>query len=353
MTRQKDSEARICILIPKGLPQLPILPSELFGPSIEQCYSGELIGKPPAGTPKPPMLDRQTDCPIAGVTLKQRILYGNRLAAPQLRRDRPLDIRGLLRSSREWNPRMPCGPYRFSAIVFSHPVFTGRGEALLRWYGVPVSGAGYLEFLSRVWPEAAANYLLTQNDGAKSWRLRRCRADVRHLEQAALRMPPAPDPNTYPSLPFSSRRLKRSQHRIWRHALLSKSRDENWVEGWRALGGAEDEQARAPLRDPLAALLTKEDAAILASELARLPVQQARRLAKYFGLLGHRETSREEIAYDENISTSRISQQIDMVCRKLRHRLRWENGSGLVYRFARRRLDRKPARYDSPLELSR
>lgn len=45
MTRLGDAEARIYILLPVGLPALPILPVELFGPSLHSYTCGELIGK--------------------------------------------------------------------------------------------------------------------------------------------------------------------------------------------------------------------------------------------------------------------------------------------------------------------
>ena len=301
MTRQGDAEARIYVLIPKGLPQFPILPSELFGPSAHHFIAGELIGKPSAGSHRRLIVDSHTDCPIAGVTLKQRILCSYRFAAPQLLRDRPEDVRAVLKSNPEFDWRSPCGVYRFAAMVFSHPVFMGRGETLLRWYGVTVNVSGYLEFLSRVWPTVAANYLLAQSDGADTWRLRRPRAEARQHKQAAWGLPPA--------------------------TVL---------------------RAPTPL-DPLVALLQKEDVAILAAELARLPGKRGRLAAQYYGLLGAPELSLQELADEEEVSRSRIGQHLKVALRSLRHRLHWEAGYGLAYRFRYRRL---AAEQKQPLPLS-
>lgn len=307
LTKREDAEARIYLLLPKGLPALPILPTELFGASCQQVSAGELIGKRlRASASGLAPVETHKDCPIAGVSLKQRILYTGRFSASLLSRDRPDHIRAVLRTNRAFDPARPCSHLRFLGIVFSHPVFTGRGEALLRWYGVPATSSGYLAFLSSVWPEVAATWLLQQRDGVSAWLCRHCRADVRHLKAKSTAVHRAP------------------------HLPLRMTRDEAWIEGFLAIGG----HLQMPSEQPLQVLLNKEDGKILDEELSRFKNRTARLVRKRFGLWDRREYTYEELGCEENVSSKAIGAIVSSALFRLGKRLKWEPGVGLVRRVS-------------------
>ncbi|MFC1642917.1 hypothetical protein ACFL5O_09590, partial [Myxococcota bacterium] len=53
LTRHGADEARICVVLPSGLPALPILPTELFGRSLREYVCGDLIGEDASEPAKP------------------------------------------------------------------------------------------------------------------------------------------------------------------------------------------------------------------------------------------------------------------------------------------------------------
>jgi len=162
MTRHGGAEARIYVLLPKGLPELPILPTELFGPSHGEVLCGEIIGRAPEASGGRAPVDPTGGTPIAGVTLKKRILLTTRLEAPKLDPKSLDDIRAVLRSSRDFDPEAPCNLTRFCAGSFEHPLFTGRGAALLRRLGVAPLAEAYEALLARLFPGGTASRLLIE-----------------------------------------------------------------------------------------------------------------------------------------------------------------------------------------------
>ncbi len=177
MTRHGEDEARIFVLLPKDLPGLPILPVDLFGGLVEyRC--GALIG---SGAGTVAELERTPGTPVEGVELRSRILLAHRHEKPALDPAAAADVRAVLASNPAFDPET-CGVFRFAGLWFDHPLFVGRGDFLLRWLGVPLTREAYHRFVSRIFPEAAANLLLAQ-DGRPAAE-RSCHDDLRRLRRA-------------------------------------------------------------------------------------------------------------------------------------------------------------------------
>lgn len=295
MTRHLGAEARIYVLLPTGLPELPVLPTELFGRSCAEYECGDLLGEPDAGGTTR-AIDRTEGSPVAGVTLKKRIVLATRLVAPRLDRNDLTAVRVVMRSCRAFNPAAPCGLWHFQRLRFDHPLFAGRGEFLLRWLGVAPTRTAYMHFLARVFPDAASLLLLDADDrGNPRW----CRDDARHLLRARFRVRP--------------------------DRPLSHEPSQGYVAGLRALAGP-DGSITDPDPDPLERLLRREEDDTLAYAVCTLSTRQRRAVAGWFGLLGEREHTLRELADDRGLSHERIRQVILVGLRKLRHRTRRESG---------------------------
>ncbi|MBL9106827.1 MAG: DEAD/DEAH box helicase family protein [Myxococcales bacterium] len=294
MTRHHGADARIYILLPTGLPELPVLPTELFGRSCSEYECGDLLGESDvSGTTQ--AIDRTQGSPVAGVTLKKRIVLATRLVAPRLDRTDLAAVRAVMGSCRAFDPAVPCGLRHFQRLRFDHPLFAGRGDFLLRWLGVAATTVAYQNLLARVLPDAAGHLLLGE-DGRGN--LRWCREDARHLLRAQPRVRP-----------------DRSWHRP----------EDGYVAGLRALAGP-DVRVTEPDPDPLERLLRLEEADSLAYAVCTLPTRQRLAVARWFGLLGEREHTLQELADDECISRERIRQVITVGQRKLRFSTRRESG---------------------------
>ncbi|HEX7599975.1 MAG TPA: DEAD/DEAH box helicase family protein, partial [Polyangiaceae bacterium] len=280
MTKHGAAEARIYVLVPKDLPELPILPMELFGASLRDYECGELLGRADDAGGGETAVDVTKGTPIAGVTLKKRIVFTGRLEAPQLERGDVAGLRAVLRTSREFDPNLPCNLYSFNLASFAHPLFTGRGRSLLRWLGVPPTTAGYAAFLARAFPDGAASQLLGASEPAD---LASCREDAAWLRQGLPRAPNDPQ--------------RRASNGV----------DDGFAEGWRALTGFDGlDRERSP--DPLALLLEQERADKIAYLLNALPIRKRHVLVRRFGLYGQAPETSERIARDWRRSSSLIGQ---------------------------------------------
>jgi hypothetical protein len=298
LTRYEGREARIYVLLPKGLPELPILPMELFGRSCREYTSGELLGRAGEAGGGDATLDRTPGTPIAGVTLKKRIVLSARLEAPKLDGANVADVRAVLSASRDFAPPAPCNLLEFRSARFEHPLFSGRGSSLLRWLGVPSTIAGYAALLSRAFPEGAAHRLLLEHADVQE--LPSCREDAEHLLGALHRDVDAADPG-------------RGRSR----------RDEGFGEGFRALTGAGGLAPEAA-PDPLQRLLRLEEAGELACLLWTLPRRHRIAVARTYGLLDEPEEPSSRIAADLGVSTARVNQLVSRGLRRLRGRAQYE-----------------------------
>ncbi len=289
MTRHADHEARIVVLVPKTLPAMPILPVDLFG-GLDEYQCGHLIGIPPPGSSVVP-LQRAPRTPVAGVELQTRILLTARHDRPALDPTSDRDIRSVIESCPTFDPAT-CGVYRFAGLHFEHPLFTGRGDFLLRWIKVPGNRDGYHRLLGRIYPEAAATLLLAQT-GVRFpdiW----CADDLRRFRITFL----TPSSDGLVEEPFAST--------------------------WHALSGA-----RPTLYDtPEAIHLANQQWALVLSLLPRLTRRQRGMLIEAFGLFGLPARTIAQLAASFRVSTGRVGQVVARALGKLR---RWAEVAELPY----------------------
>jgi len=309
MTKHGDAEARIYVLLPRGLPELPILPMELFGRSCGEFACGELIGREQESSGRRAPVDPTDGTPVAGVVLKKRIVLSARLAAPKLDASNAADVRAVLTASRDFDPAAPCSLRRFCAAFFEHPLFTGRGAALLRWLGMPPTTAAYAALLARLSPGAAGRLLLEASEAAD---LPSCREDALHL----LRSLPRRMLGDGGDAPDGAWELP-----SWRR----DGRDEGFAEGWRALTGMHSLAPELAL-DPLTRLLRLEQADEIAYLLQGLSWKHRRILVRRFGLLDQLEETGEALAADTGVSGQRVPQIAKLALSKLRQWSRFDGG---------------------------
>lgn len=154
LTRDGDAVACMVIIIPRDLPEPPILPVDLLLPPGESYEAGEVIGHRGRLARLPGLL------PLQGVRLVQRLVASANLALPLLDASRIDEVRAVLASCAELPGLRLDRRVRFEGLYFRHPLFTGSGRTLLRWLGVPPGNPPFLLWLARVWPDLAGNALL-------------------------------------------------------------------------------------------------------------------------------------------------------------------------------------------------
>jgi hypothetical protein len=291
MTRHADHEARIFVIVPKTLPAMPILPVDLFGGLLDEYVCGQLIGAsaPPASAA--PILHAPRT-PIDGVEVQTRVVLATRHDRPAL--DPAADratIREVLESNTTFDPQT-CGIYEFAGLSFDHPLFTGRGDFLLRWLRVPGNREGYHRFLGRIYPDAAATLILTQAGTrfVDTW----CAEDLRRF-RTVLHTP-----------------------------SLDGIAEEPFASSWRALTGV----APSVVETPESACIARQQWQLVLSLLPRLNRRQRTMLIEAFGLFGRPARTSSELAGIAEVSTSRVSQIVRRTLRKLR---RWAEVAELPY----------------------
>ena len=153
MTRADDAEARIYVLLPKDLPDLPLLPPDLLGAPLSGYEAGSLLGRSPQCAGRPPSL-KAGGAAISDVTMRQRILLSCPLERPRLRRGDWATVALVLRSCEELTPEL--GMRAFRRLLFRHPKFTGSGAFLLEHLGV----RDFPAFMARMFPDELARRAL-------------------------------------------------------------------------------------------------------------------------------------------------------------------------------------------------
>lgn len=161
MTRCGDREARIYVLIPDGLPEMPTLPTDLFGNPFDDYECGALLTKSTSSGALED-LDRTPQTPIRGVRVKKRVVASLRLEKPQLARTDMSAARDVVRTCTDFDIERPCGFLSFRALRFRHRLFDGTGALLLDHLGVS-NRIEYARWLTMAFPETAASFLLRQN----------------------------------------------------------------------------------------------------------------------------------------------------------------------------------------------
>ena len=167
MTKYEEREASVYILVPTNLPQPPILPMELFHWSEETYESGTLVAsaKRQKHEASLPSLKRHRITPIEKVRLKSRVLVCARFEKPALDPKDADQIRQVMGSnSNLFEDGRLCGLQRFRWLLFSHLLFSGRGEQLLRYLKVTSSREGYIAYMARLFPEEAASRFFYYSD---------------------------------------------------------------------------------------------------------------------------------------------------------------------------------------------
>jgi len=282
MTKHEALEARIVVLVPTSLPRLPILPTDLFGASARDYECGELIASAQSSGGRA-RLAHLAHHPVAGVHVKGRVVFSASLARPGLDKESDTELRAVLVTAEPpFDAARPPGLFRFRSLLFRHPLFTGRGDTLLRWMGVPCTRSAYHAFLARLGVDGPAYLALLDEPIATCDQS--CRDDARWLLRA-LRHPVEP----------------------------GQRRDEALVDGYRALSGRPLE---AP-PDPCAVALIEERREQIAYALGLLKVRDRRRLAEVFGLLEQRPRTRSAVAREVYRSDARVSMQVRSALRAL------------------------------------
>jgi hypothetical protein len=274
MTRCGDREARIYVLIPDGLPEMPILPTDLFGNPFDDYQCGALLTKSTSsGTLE--YLDRTPQTPVRGVRVKKRVIASLRLEKPQFARTNIGAARAVVRTCTDFDSEHPCGFLRFRALRFRHRLFDGTGALLLDHLGVS-NRIEYARWLTTAFPETAANFLLRQ-DGFDdvSWP---CAEDV-----------------------------------AW---LLHKGHgpESGRVDGWLALGGklAYPEQSAQELAE------RRENRELAKRLRQRLKPRARDFVARRFGLDGYQPHTYGRIGREYDISGGRAMQIVAQSLRRMR-----------------------------------
>jgi superfamily II DNA or RNA helicase len=275
MTRDGGAEAHIYVLLPTRLPALPTLPTDLFGAPAGDYVCGELVGEERSGGATRLSTVTQMRTPIAGVRLRRRILLSTILRRPVLRRDDRAGLERVLASCRDFDPADPPGLYRFRALLFHHPLFTGRGEALLEWLGFPATGAGYEQFVLRGCPGAVATRLLAEQGlGEHSVVDASCAADAEVLA------------------------------REW---FGRSGAIESWPPGRHAEVGLGDWTARTS-GPPVDRLVARDDVSLIRELLLGLTPHRITVLERHYGLHGEPPRALVEIAAEDEVSRGRVGQ---------------------------------------------
>jgi hypothetical protein len=143
MTRDGDAEAHLYVLLPSNLPELPILPTDLFGSPVEEYECGALLSstQPSAVGRKPIEVHSRT--PVAGVRLRQRVLLQASLRKPTLGRDDYRALRGVLATCPDFDAEACGGTVR--SLLFQH---RGSPAAACSARGCGPPAWGYQDFLA-------------------------------------------------------------------------------------------------------------------------------------------------------------------------------------------------------------
>ena len=189
---------RLYMLLPTGLNELPILPSDLFGMDVEtdserflELEERKVIRK--AKTARLPKLERRRRTVVAEVKASVRKLMDIELALPTLERTNDEQIRAVLLCNEAFGADKVPPRSVFRELTFVHPYFSGSGTQLLRYLQIGQDPAKYARTMVRLFPYAASAYLVrlaTESQGHDEYArlmLRRhgLKASAKRLRQVA------------------------------------------------------------------------------------------------------------------------------------------------------------------------
>jgi RNA polymerase sigma factor (sigma-70 family) len=318
MTKDGDKEAKIVVLVPMGMDELPVLPLDVFGPGLEELPEeppDRTRRKRPAATPRSKsawqMLDK-SGIKIASVSARMRMVEDMLI-------DR-MDLQKSLKAVREVVDRefygwLGANMYdfgRFMRARFKVDELQGTrvsGRQILRFLGYRPTYRGFMAFMIRFYPKSVADRMLTAR-GVKG--------------------------SAHPR-PFQSRRhdILRSLEMTDDDGLISSYEeiaDESW---WSVL-----EQPSGPLADvpsegvwpllrenaetasPYEMLVEKRWIEELKRLLNTLSPKESRILRWHFGLDDEDELSLKEIGDKYFVSRERIRQLELRALAKIRRQIR-------------------------------
>ena len=177
----------------------------------------------------------------------------------------------------------PLSERQFRRLSFEHRFFTGRGDSLMRWIGLPSTRAGYIAMLARAFPGRAGDYLL-RLDSFESASRGSCMEDAEHLLN----------------------RVNTSANGNKPHGI---------AEGWRALAGTDD----IPEPSPEQHAIRQENRDVVVRLLDALTDRERSILIRRYGLFGNDAMTYRQIAEEEGVSRSRVAQIEARAKRRLRH----------------------------------
>lgn len=181
MTRYKEQVARIVVILPKNLPRLPILPTDLMLKPGDTYECGDLLTPVrEAGDKSIVPLFKMKKSPIQSIEIKTRILAGVGLRKPTLDPNDPDQIRAVLRASSQFQVRMRFGLTAFKRIFFNHPAFIGTGRSLLRYLGIADTKRTFDEFMMALFPNDIENHYVRYNQ-VKAVQLKNDAEDIAFL----------------------------------------------------------------------------------------------------------------------------------------------------------------------------
>ncbi len=180
MTKFNDAVARIYVLLPDNLERIPIFPQTLFGKSVEVEGYDDWIGtqkkkqvvpsKPNVAPKRPREVLELPTHPFDSVQ-------------PRLNPSHLGEVTQVILSAFPKMERLPNFA-RFSHKNFSHHLFDGNGAQLLRYCGVRRKYSSYARFMSRLFPDLAANTLLGKEGDLSRGELPSCDFDLRRVFEA-------------------------------------------------------------------------------------------------------------------------------------------------------------------------
>jgi RNA polymerase sigma factor (sigma-70 family) len=185
MTRYEKKEARMVVILPKHLPRQPVLPIDLILQPGEEYVCGQLIESSQDRAPSPkPLIERTAKSPVKAVKVRTRLIASAHLARPKLDPNNLNQVREVLESCRGFTLNLRFGIGTFRRLFFNHPLFVGRGDALLRHLEVSNEQKGYMEFMARLFPAESADGLIGKDRASKDVCNGWCRDDYEYIENA-------------------------------------------------------------------------------------------------------------------------------------------------------------------------
>lgn len=296
MTKWGEEEAHIYMLIPTGLPEMPITPLDLFEWNRPDYEQGEMIA-----STRRRQRDRGKQPPeikgavgIEKVRFRASIRFHARFEKPKLDPKDDKQILEVLLSRSEMHGGSLPLYFAFSRLVFDHELFRGLGKNLLRFCGISQDRFAYVIFMYRFFPEAASdlyvgnrnyNKLGPENKGLQLEVDRRtCVDDRAHIQTA----------------------------------LVAEGAHKGFAFGWKAVcGRTEFEIADRPPQE--LCVRRRQLAEVIRVVIATLTPREERVIRMRFGIGEKEDHTLEEVAQDFFVGRERIRQIEAKALRKLRH----------------------------------